>query len=260
MARPPISSPDIVVTVTERVGVISFNRPEQMNSFTKAARCALIASLRALDSDGGVDAIVLRGTDASAFSSGQNLDEARAVTLSGIASWQEHQRAMYQAVRDLEKPSIAAVDGICVGGGMHVALCADLRLATPKSVWGQPEVKVGVAGFVGTYLIGLHAGRTHMVQLSLSGEVISGQRAYEIGLVTQLVEPDRLQEEALARARALGSLPRSVVRSTKKRFRETTQADFDAVCRASTEAQTESYGSDEPQAPMPPRPWSEGRE
>lgn len=245
-----VSPPDVVVEVTDRIGIILLNRPDRMNSFTGAARSALIASLRALDSDADVDAIILRGADASAFSSGQNLDEACAVTLNGIARWQEHQRAMYQALRDLQKPSVAAVDGVCVGGGMHVALCADWRLATPASKWGQPEVKVGIASIVGPYLIGLHMGRTHNVELSLSGELISGERAYQIGLVTQLVDPAELHERALDRAKILGSLPKSAIRLTKKRFRDTTQAEFDEVCQAGIAAQMECYGRGEPQAMM----------
>ncbi|MGO4285840.1 enoyl-CoA hydratase/isomerase family protein [Bosea sp. TAB14] len=250
MSQALLPPADVIVQVQDRIGVVMLNRPDRLNSFTSAARSALIASLKALDSDDGVDAIIIRGADVTAFSSGQNLDEASTVRLDGIAAWQQHQRAMYQALRDLAKPSVAAIDGICVGGGMHVALCADWRVATPKSKWGQPEVRVGVASIVGPYLIGLHVGRTHTVQLSLSGELINGQRAYEIGLATELAEPDVLLERAVERAKLLGSLPRSAVRLTKKRFRDTTQADFDEVCSAGIEAQMECYAQGEPQAMM----------
>ncbi|MET4212877.1 enoyl-CoA hydratase/carnithine racemase [Bradyrhizobium sp. LA2.1] len=116
MTMTSISPPDVIVNIKDSVGIISLNRPERMNSFTASARSAIIASLKALDANSEVNAIILRGADATSFSSGQNLDEARAVTVSGIAPWQEHQRAMYQAIRDLEKPCVAAVDGICVGG------------------------------------------------------------------------------------------------------------------------------------------------
>lgn len=245
-----ISPPDVIVNIKDNVGIISLNRPDRMNSFTSSARSAIIASLKALDGDGEVNAIIIRGIDSTSFSSGQNLDEARAVTTDGIAPWQEHQRAMYQAIRDLEKPCVAAVDGICVGGGMHVALCTDWRIATPASKWGQPEVNVGIASVVGPYLIGLHVGWTHNVQLSLSGELISGQRAFEIGLVTQLVDPSELHERALERAKRLGALPRSAIRLTKKRLRDITQADFDEVCAAGIIAQTACYALGEPQTLM----------
>lgn len=250
VANYSVSPPDVVVELRDRIGIISLNRPDRLNSFTAAARTALIASVKALDSDGDVDAVILKGADATAFSSGQNLDEACRVTMSTIAAWQEHQRSMYQALRDLRKPSIAAVDGVCAGGGMHVALCADWRLATPESRWGQPEVTVGIASIVGPYLMGLHVGRTHNVQLSLSGEMISGERAYEIGLVTQLVDPAELHERAFERAKTLGALPKSAIRLTKKRFRDTTQAEFDEVCVAGIKAQVECYGQGEPQAMM----------
>jgi enoyl-CoA hydratase/carnithine racemase len=241
---------DVIVNVKDHIGIISLNRPDRLNSFTSAARGALIASLKALDSDGEVDAILLRGADATAFSSGQNLDEACGIAIDGIAGWQQHQRAMYQALRDLTKPCVAAIDGICVGGGMHVALCADWRVATPGSTWGQPEVRVGIASIVGPYLIGLHAGRTHTVQLSLSGELIDGRRAFEIGLVTELAEPGEMQERAVDRAKRLGSLPKTAIRLTKRRFRDITQGAFDEVCVAGIAAQIECYGEGEPQAMM----------
>ncbi len=245
-----VSPPDVVVGITDNIGIVSLNRPDRMNSFTNSARNAIIASLKALDGDSEINAIMIRGADATSFSSGQNLDEAYAVTLGEIAPWQEHQRAMYQTIRDLEKPCVAAVDGICVGGGMHVALCTDWRVATPASQWGQPEVKVGVASIVGPYLMGLHVGWTHNIQLSLSGELISGRRAYEIGLVTQLADSSDLHEVALERAKRLGALPKFAVRLTKKRLRDVTQADFDDVYIAGIRAQTECYELGEAQALM----------
>lgn len=245
-----VSPPDVIVTIKDNIGIILLNRPDRMNSFTSSVRSAIIASLKALDSETEINAIIIRGVDATSFSSGQNLDEACTVTIEGIGPWQEHQRAMYQAIRDLEKPCVAAIDGVCIGGGMHVALCADWRVATPASRWGQPEVKVGIASVVGPYLIGLHAGRTHNAQLSLMGELISGQRAFEIGLVTQLADPSDLQEVALERAKRLGALPKSAMRLTKRRLRDVTQADFDEVCMAGIRAQIECYKLGEPQALM----------
>ncbi|MGT2428928.1 enoyl-CoA hydratase/isomerase family protein [Cupriavidus basilensis] len=156
--------------------------------------------------------MVLAGAGPRAFCSGQDLDEAAAVTWQQIVPWLNRQRAMYQAVRDLDKPCVAAVHGVAAGAGFQMALCADWRITTADSRWGQPEVKAGLASIVGSYLMTLHVGHTHNIQMSLSGDLVSGQRAYEIGLVTELCAADELMGSALARARKLAALPPTAVR------------------------------------------------
>ena len=121
-------------------------------------------------------------------------------------------------------------------------------MTTAGSRWGQPEVKAGLASIVGTYLMTLHLGRTHNVQMSLSGELISGQRAYDIGLVTQLCTPETLMTEAIQRAGALAALPVTAVRVSKQRLREVSQAGFDDACEAGIRGQLACFASGEPQA------------
>jgi enoyl-CoA hydratase/carnithine racemase len=139
---------------------------------------------------------------------------------------------------------------VAAGAGFQLALCADWRLTTPDSRWGQPEVKAGLASIVGSYLMTLHVGHTHNVQMSLSGELVSGQRAYEIGLVTALHAEAELMDAALARARSLASLPPTSVRLSKQRLRAMTQPGFDDACVAGIRAQLECYADGEPQRVM----------
>jgi enoyl-CoA hydratase/carnithine racemase len=221
-----------------------------MNAVNDALRGELIAALGRLNADTSVRAVVLTGAGGRAFCAGQDLDEAAAVTWQQIVPWLNRQRAMYQAVRDLDKPCVAAVQGVAAGAGFQLALCADWRLTTPDSRWGQPEVKAGLASIVGSYLMTLHVGHTHNVQMSLSGELVSGQRAYEIGLVTALHAEAELMDAALARARSLASLPPTSVRLSKQRLRAMTQPGFDDACVAGIRAQLECYADGEPQRVM----------
>lgn len=232
------------------LAVVTLNRPARMNAVNDALRGALIAALGRLNADTSVRAVVLTGAGGRAFCAGQDLDEAAAVTWQQIVPWLNRQRAMYQAVRDLDKPCVAAVQGVAAGAGFQLALCADWRLTTPDSRWGQPEVKAGLASIVGSYLMTLHVGHTHNVQMSLSGELVSGQRAYEIGLVTALHAEAELMDAALARARSLASLPPTSVRLSKQRLRAMTQPGFDDACVAGIRAQLECYADGEPQRVM----------
>ncbi|WP_454724864.1 MULTISPECIES: enoyl-CoA hydratase/isomerase family protein [Cupriavidus] len=246
----PVQENEVTLALEGGVAVVTLNRPGRMNAVDDALRTQLIARLDELNRAPAVRAVVLAGAGARAFCAGQDLDEAAAVTWQRIVPWLNRQRAMYQAVRDLDKPCVAAVQGVAAGAGFQVALCADWRIATPDSRWGQPEVKAGLASIVGSYLMTLHVGHTHNAQMSLSGELVSGQRAYEIGLVTELATADALMGAALARARQLAALPPTAVRLSKQRLRAMSQPGFDEACVAGIRAQLECYADGEPQRVM----------
>jgi enoyl-CoA hydratase/carnithine racemase len=113
-------------------------------------------------------------------------------------SWaRTRQHAMYQAVRDLDKPCIAALAGVAAGAGFQIALCCDLRIGYPELKIGQPEIRAGLASIVGSYLMTLHVGLAHNVELSLAAKLLSGTRAYELGLVNELVSREKFSSAPL---------------------------------------------------------------
>jgi enoyl-CoA hydratase/carnithine racemase len=241
---------EIRIENRDGVSVITLDRPARMNAVSQALREQLIDALTAANQDERVRAVVITGSGDRAFCAGQDLDEASDVDWRRIVPWLNAQRAMYQAVRDLDKPCVAALNGTAAGAGFQIALCADWRIAAPEIRIGQPEVKAGLASIVGSYLMTLHVGLTHNVQLSLSGELINGQRAYEIGLVTELTTHDKVLAAALMRAQALAALPATAIRLSKQRFRAMTQPGFDDACVAGIRAQLECYAQGEPQEAM----------
>jgi enoyl-CoA hydratase/carnithine racemase len=241
---------EVRTELQDGIAVITLNRPERMNAVSHALRAQLIEALNAANRNDAVRAVLLTGAGERAFCAGQDLDEAADVDWRRIVPWLNAQRAMYQAVRDLDKPCVAALNGVTAGAGFQIALCADWRIAAPDTRLGQPEVKAGLASIVGSYLMTLHVGMTHNMQMSLSGELINGQRAYEIGLVTELATPVELAATAMARARKLAALPATAVRLSKQRFRAMSQPQFDEACVAGIRAQLECYAAGEPQEAM----------
>jgi enoyl-CoA hydratase/carnithine racemase len=239
----------VLLRIDGHVAMVTLNRPENLNAVNHELRRALIDVLGKLNADPEVRAIVLAGAGDRAFCAGQDLAEAASVATAAIPSWLNEQAAMYQAVRDLDKPCVAALRGVAAGAGFQIAMCADWRIATGDTRIGQPEVKAGLASIVGSYLMTLHVGMTHNIQLSLSGDLIDGRRAYEMGLVTELVEGDVLTA-ALERAKELAKRPPNAVRLSKQRFRSVTQAGFDEARDAGIQAQLECYAQGEPQAAM----------
>ncbi|CAL8480332.1 enoyl-CoA hydratase/isomerase family protein [Caballeronia sp. S22] len=238
---------EILCDIHDGVALVTLNRPAKLNAVNQALRASLIDTLAHLNSDAAVRAIVLTGAGERAFCAGQDLEEAAGVDIARIPAWLDNQRAMYQAVRDLDKPCIAALNGVAAGAGFQIALCADWRIAAMNARIGQPEVKAGLASIVGSFLMTLHVGMTHNVQMSLSGDLIDARRACEIGLVTELAEQSSVLGVSLERATKLARLPPHAIRLSKQRMRAMTQPGFDAACAAGIEAQTECYAHGEPQ-------------
>lgn len=243
-------SDTVLLELAGEVAVLRLNRPAVMNAINAPLRAALTQQLCALDADPQVRAIVLTGSGERAFCGGQDLDESATIDTATLSSWLNRQHAMYQAVRDVDKPIIAALNGTAVGAGFQMALMCDLRVAHASLRMGQPEVKAGLASIVGSYLMSLQIGHSLNQQLSLTGELITGERAHAIGLVNDLVAPGDVLPLAIERARALAALPGAAVRSTKQRFRERTQAGFEEACGAGIRYQLECYSTGEPQRVM----------
>ena len=239
----------VLVERRDAIALVTLNRPDALNAVNDALRDALIGALGAANGDAAVRAVVLTGAGDRAFCAGQDLAEVQALELARVDAWLTRQHALYQAVRALDKPCVAALNGVAAGAGFQIALCADLRIGYPEMKIGQPEVRAGLASIVGSYLMTLHVGLTHNVELSLAAELVTGARAYEMGLLTRVVPRADVLGAALAAAAAMAQLPPTAVRLTKQRFRALTQAGFDAALEAAKAAQREAYASGEPQVP-----------
>lgn len=239
--------------ITERRGpieLVTLNRPEAMNAVSTRLRTELIAAMEAANKDPAVRAVVITGAGDRAFCAGQDLAEAVEYESGDIDAWLGQQHAMYQSIRDLDKPAVAAWNGVAAGAGFQIGLCADLRVGYPEMKLGQPEINAGLASIVGSYLMTLHVALSHNLQMSLTGELISGQRGYEMGLVNYLVPREQVLDKAIDLANALAAKPQTAMRLTKQRIRALTQSDFDAAGRQGKASQREAYASGEPQKMM----------
>ena len=232
------------------IALVRLNRPDSLNSVNRAMREGLIATLNAVNADDTVRAVVITGAGERAFCSGQDLAESVQYTIDDVDEWLTRQHAMYQSVRDLDKPCVAAWNGVAAGAGYQIGLCADLRVGFPEMKLGQPEIKAGLASIVGSYLMTLHLPLSLNQQLSITGELISGQRGYEIGLINYLVPREQVLETAMRVAGELSRFGVTAARLTKRRFRELTQPGFNAALVAAKQAQKEAYRGGEPQAAM----------
>jgi enoyl-CoA hydratase/carnithine racemase len=197
-----------------------------------------------------VRAIVLTGAGERAFSSGQDLVEAANFKTEEVEGWMRHQAAMFQSIRDLDKPLVVAFNGTAAGTGFQMGLLADIRVGYPDMSIGQPEVRVGLASILGSYLMTLYLSLSDNIEMSLLGKLINGTRAKELGLLNYLVNKNEVLPKALAVAQEFTELPANALKLTKERFRKLTQAAFDDACEAVVRYHTAEYATGEPQKIM----------
>jgi len=240
----------VLIERRDGVALLTLNRPAALNAVDAELRATLTAAMRTLNVDAGVTAAVIMGAGERAFCAGQDLHEAMGLATDEVEGWLARQHAMYQSLRDFDKPLVAALNGVAAGAGFQIALCCDLRLGYPELRIGQPEIRAGLASIVGTYLMSLQLPLSLNQQLSLAGELLSGSRAYELGLINHLLPQAEVPERALMHARELAQMPVAAYAATKARLRELSQPGFDDALAAAKRAQTALYSSGEPQRVM----------
>ncbi|WP_307696435.1 enoyl-CoA hydratase-related protein [Variovorax boronicumulans] len=198
----------VLTQVDGRVGVITLNRPRQLNALDDALMDALGAALLAFDADAGIGAIVVTGGD-TAFAAGADI--------AAMADWgyadvvrDDFITRNWETIRRVRKPVIAAVAGVAYGGGCELALACDIVLAAESARFALPEVKLAMLpGAGGTQRLPRAIGKAKAMEMCLAARVLDAAEADRCGLVSRVVAPEALMPEALALAARIAaySLP-----------------------------------------------------
>ena len=198
----------VLVETIGRVGVITLNRPKQMNALNDALMDALGAALLAFDADEGIGAVVITGS-AKAFAAGADI--AAMVHWSYADVYRsDFITRNWETIRRVRKPVIAAVAGFAMGGGCELALACDIVIAADSAKFALPEIKLAMLpGAGGTQRLPRAIGKAKAMDMCLSARVLDAAEADRYGLVSRVVSDDRLRDEALALATTIAgfSLP-----------------------------------------------------
>lgn len=196
------------------VALLRINRPEARNALSLPVREMLAELVSELAADTDVRAIVLTG-DEKAFAAGADLVELSKRSVSDPAFAKAH--VAWKALKSCPKPLIAAVNGFALGGGCELMLHCDIIIAGRSARLGQPEVKVGIMpGAGGTQRILRAAGKYRANRWLLTGDMIDAATAYGIGIVSEVVEDDRVVAHALDLADKIAALPPLAIAATKE--------------------------------------------
>src|SRR6188768_1389360 len=166
-----------------RVAILTINRPDKLNALNEEVRVDLLAALAAIESDAEVGAVVITGAGEKSFIAGADIGE-----FAGRTPFDQREAMASPRVFDImanfPKPVIAMINGFCLGGGCELAMSCDMRIASDKARFGQPEIKLGlIPGGGGTQRLPRLVGLGHAMRLILTGDMIGADEAKAIGLV-----------------------------------------------------------------------------
>jgi enoyl-CoA hydratase len=194
------------------IGLITINRPDKLNALNQKVMRELHACFDGVREDDEIRAVILTGAGGKAFVAGADINELAVQTpVEGKETSLAGQRVL-DLIENLGKPVIAAVNGFALGGGLELAMACTLRIASETARFGQPEVKLGIIpGYAGTERLPRLVGKGRALEIILTGEPITAQEAYRIGLVNQVVPPQDLMNaaESLA-AKIIANAPLAV--------------------------------------------------
>ncbi len=192
---------DMIEVRTEggKVGVVTLNRPKQLNALNNQLMDELGAALKAFDADPAIGCMVIIGSE-KAFAAGADIGAMASYSFADVYKG-DYITRNWETIRTIRKPVIAAVSGFALGGGCELAMMCDFIIAADNARFGQPEIKLGIIpGAGGTQRLPRAVGKAKAMDLALTGRMMDATEAERAGLVSRVVPLDKLMDEALGAA------------------------------------------------------------
>ncbi len=196
-----------------KVGQIQLNRPDVLNALNIELMGELVSTLEAFDKDPEVGCIIITGS-AKAFAAGADIKEM--ATQSAIDMHIRDQFSVWDKIRKIKKPIIAATSGFVLGGGCELSMACDMIVAAECTKFGQPEIKLGIIpGAGGTQRLTRAIGKARAMEMILTGRMYTAREMFEAGLVTRMADDEVFLEEAQALAMEIASMPQMALQMAK---------------------------------------------
>ena len=208
------------------IGILTMNRPEALNALNEQVLRDLDAALDQAAAQDDILVLVLTGAGRS-FVAGADIAQMKDLSPMEAKRFGLFGNGVFLKLENFPKPVIAAVNGFALGGGCELAMSCDIRVASEKAKFGQPEVGLGITpGFGGTQRLARIVGTSNAMELILTAKTISAAQAQEMGLVSHVYPPEELMDKALELAQAIAANAQVAVRQSKAAIRRGTQTDM----------------------------------
>ena|SRR5579859_97580 len=204
----------ILSTVDGPVGIVTLNRPRQLNALAGPVMQELVDALERHDADASIRAIVVTGGP-TVFAAGADIKEM--ADASAVEMLLRDRIGLFDRIRHLDKPLIAAVAGYALGGGCELAMLCDIIVAAENARFGQPEINIGlIPGAGGTQRLTRTVGKYVAMDLILTGRMLGAEEAFQRGLAARIVPPELVVDEAVRLGQELATKPPISVRLAKE--------------------------------------------
>jgi len=204
-----------VRTEADKVGIITLNRPKQLNALNDQLMTELGTALQAFDADAAIACMILTGSE-KAFAAGADIGGMAKYSFADVYKG-DYITRNWEAIRAIRKPVIAAVSGFALGGGCELAMMCDFIIAADNARFGQPEIKLGIIpGAGGTQRLPRAVGKAKAMDMALTGRMMDAVEAERAGLVSRVVPLDKLMDEALGAALMISEFSQIAVMAAKE--------------------------------------------
>ena len=210
------------------VGIVTVNRPKALNALNADTMAELDSLVDVIAKDPAVKVVIITGAGDKAFVAGADIAYMQALTAAAGRAWGKAGQSVFDKIENLPQPVIAAVNGFALGGGNELAMACDIRIATDRAKFGQPEVTLGITpGFGGTQRLPRLVGKGRAKELLYTGDMVDAAEAYRLGLVNKVVAPAELMDAAKALAGKIMSRAPFAVQMCKAAVNEGLDTDLD---------------------------------
>ncbi len=217
----------LIIEKQENICTVKINNPEALNALNSTILKELDAAFAEIKEDNSIDVVILTGEGRS-FVAGADISQMCEMNAIEGKAFGELGASVFRKIELLDKVVIAAVNGFALGGGCELAMACDIRVASVKAKFGQPEVGLGITpGFSGTQRLARIVGIGKAKELIYTADVIVAEEAYRIGLVNKVVAPEVLMDECIAMAKKIASKAPLAVRYAKEAINRGIETDID---------------------------------
>lgn len=187
----------IVIETKGQIGILKMNYPKSLNALSNATLGELLKAIEIFEADENIKGVIITG-EGKAFVAGADISQMKDYSGEEGRKYASYAQDIFNKIEELEKPVIAAINGYALGGGCELAMSCDIRIASEKAIFGQPEVNLGVIPcFGGTQRLTRLVGKGIAKELIFTGRFIDANEAKSIGLVNKVTKPEELLEESM---------------------------------------------------------------
>ena len=220
---------NLIFANEDGIGVITLNRPKALNALNAQLMHEISHLADEIAKDESIKVVIITGSGDKSFVAGADITEMQPMSAIEGRNWGKLGQATFAKIENLPQPVIAAVNGFALGGGCELSMACDIRIASEKAKFGQPEVTLGITpGFAGTQRLARLVGRGIAKELLFTGDMIDAAEAYRIGLVNKVVPADQLHDKAKELAKKIMSRAPVAVQMCKAAVNEGMDMDQDS--------------------------------